>query len=250
MSSVWLQRFANRVLRFIMVILLDYEVEGLENIPEEGPLITAQNHMIFVDTVVGAAFIDREVMGMSKVENYYNPFLALIFKLYGTVPIRRGEVDRTALRTSLKVLEQGKVLMAAPEGTRSKTNALQKGKDGLAYLAVKAGAPVLPIAIWGQERFWQQLRRLRRTKVKMVMGKPFIFVPGEGRLTREQLTQMTDEMMYRIAALLPPEYRGYYRDLSATTEEYLRPYNGKLPREARRGRKRGRTVFNKGGVKG
>lgn len=250
MSRVWLQRFANRVLRFIMVILLDYEVEGLENIPEEGPLITAQNHMIFVDTVVGAAFIDREVVGMSKVENYHNPLSAFFFKLYGTVPIRRGEVDRTALRTSLKVLEQGKVLMAAPEGTRSKTNTLQKGKDGLAYLAVKAGAPVLPIAIWGQERFWQQLRRLRRTKVKMVMGKPFIFVPGEGRLTREQLTQMTDEMMCRIAALLPPEYRGYYRNLSATKEEYLRPYDGKLPKEVRKGRKHGRTIFNKGGVKG
>jgi 1-acyl-sn-glycerol-3-phosphate acyltransferase len=249
MSRAWFQRFANKVLRFLLVVFLDYEVDGLESIPPEGPLITAQNHMIFVDTVIGAVFITREIVGVSKAENYYNPFFAFFFKLYGTLPIRRGEVDRTALRASLKVLEEGKVLMAAPEGTRSKTNTLQEGKDGLAYLAVKAGAPVLPIAIWGQEKFWQQLRRLRRTKVKMVMGEPFIFRTGEGKLTREQLTQMTDEMMYRLAGLLPPEYRGYYSDLSAATEEYVRPYDGRLPKKMYRDGKRSRSIFSKGGVK-
>jgi len=238
------------VLRGLFLILLDLEVEGLENILPEGPLIFAQNHMIFVDTVLGAAFIDREVVGMSKVENYHNPVFAVLLTLYGTFPVRRGEVDRRALRTALKVLEAGKVLGAAPEGTRSKTNTLQKGKDGLAYLAVKADVPILPVAVWGQEKFWQQLRKLRRTEVKVVMGKPFIFEPGEGKLTREQLTQMTDEMMYRLAALLPPEYRGYYGDLSAATEEYLRPYDGSLPQGAHRGSKRSRTIFNKGEVRG
>lgn len=242
------QRFANLVLRFVMFILLDLEVEGLENLPEEGPLITVQNHMIFVDTVIGAAFIKRQVVGMSKVENYRYAPLAILFRLYGTLPVRRGEVDRTALRTALRVLEEGKVLMVAPEGTRSKTNTLQKGKDGLSYVAVKAGAPIVPIAIWGQEKFWDQLRRLRRTKVKMVMGKPFIFEPGEGKLTREQLSQMTHEMMYRLAALLPPEYRGYYSDLSAATEEYVRLYDGSRPTVARGGAKGRRTVFSKGGI--
>jgi 1-acyl-sn-glycerol-3-phosphate acyltransferase len=250
MSGALFQRVANLVLRFVLTIFVDFEVEGLENIPQEGPLITAQNHMIFVDTVIGAIFIDREVVGVSKMENYHNPLLAFFFKLYGTLPIRRGEVDRTALKASLKVLEEGTVLMAAPEGTRSKTNTLQRGKDGLSYLAVKADAPVLPIAIWGQEEFWQQFLRPRRAKVKMVMGKPFIFEPGEGRLTREQLTQMTDEMMYRIAALLPPEYRGYYSDLSVATDEYLRLYDGRLPKKMHRDGKRSRTIFSKGGVKG
>jgi len=243
------QRVANLLLRFLMLILLDYEVEGLDNLPQEGPVITAQNHMIFVDTVIGAAFINRYIVGMSKVENYDTPFLGTLFRLYGTFPVRRGEVDRQALRTALKVLREGKVFMAAPEGTRSKTNTLQKGKDGLAYIAVKAGAPIVPIAIWGQEKFWEQLRKLRRTKVKMVMGKLFIFEPGEGKLTRQQLSQMTDEMMYRLAALLPPEYRGYYSDLSTATEEYLRPYDGSRPRGLHKDSKR-RPIFNKGGVRG
>jgi 1-acyl-sn-glycerol-3-phosphate acyltransferase len=246
---MFFQRLANLVLRFLMLILLDYEVEGLENLPQEGPVITAQNHMIFVDTVVGAAFIARQVVGMSKAENYRNPLVALLFGLYGTFPVRRGEVDRQALRAALKVLREGKVLMAAPEGTRSKTNTLQKGKDGLSYIAVKAGAPIVPIAIWGQEKFWEQLRKPRRTKVRMVMGKPFIFEPGEGRLTREQLSQMTHEMMYRLAALLPPQYRGYYSDSSAATEEYVRPYDGTHSERAREVGKR-RTLFTKGEVGG
>jgi 1-acyl-sn-glycerol-3-phosphate acyltransferase len=206
--------------------------------------------MISIDTVIGAALIDREVVGMSKVENYRNWLLGFFFKLYGTFPVNRGEVDRKALRTALQVLKESKVLMAAPEGTRSKTNTLQKGKDGLSYIAVKSGAAIVPLAIWGQERFWKQLARLRRTRVRVVFGKPFVFDPGEGKLTREQLSQMTHEMMYRMAVLLPEEYRGYYSDLSQATEEYVRPYDrrwagARVTRDDER-----RSLFSKGGVRG
>jgi 1-acyl-sn-glycerol-3-phosphate acyltransferase len=244
------QRFANVILRFLIKLLLDCEVEGLENLPEEGPLIAMQNHMISIDTVIGAAFIDREIMGMSKVENYNNPLVSVVFKAYGTFPVRRGEVDRQAFRTSLAVLREGKILMVAPEGTRSRTHTLQKGKDGLSYIAVKSGAPILPLAIWGQEEFWNQLRRLRRTRVRVVFGKPFALDPGEGKLTREQLSQMTHEMMYRIAELLPAEYRGYYSDLSAATEEYVRPTESQRRPQPLHGHKGRGTVFSKGGVRG
>ncbi len=244
------QRFANRVLRFLMALLLDYEVEGLERLPVEGPVIVVQNHMISIDTVIAAALVDREIMGMSKAENYRNPVVGFFFTLYGTFPVLRGEVDRKALRTALRVLKEGKVLAAAPEGTRSKTNTLQKGKDGLSYIAVRAGAPIVPVGIWGQEKFWKQLSRLRRTKVGITFGYPFIFEPGPGKLTREQLTQMTHEMMYRIAALLPEEYRGYYSDLSAATEEYVTAYDGRRTRGWDNPRDRRRKVFSKGGVRG
>ena len=244
------QRFANRVLRIAMSLVLDYEVEGLENLPEEGALIVVQNHMIFIDTVLGSAFIDREIVGMSKAENYDNPLLAICFNLYGTFPVRRGEVDRQALRAALKVLKDGKVLMVAPEGTRSRTNTLQKGKDGLSYIAVKSSAGFIPLAIWGQEKLWHQLRRLRRTKVKAVFGMPLVFEAGQGKMSREQLAQMTDEMMYRIAALLPEEYRGYYSDSSAATEEYVRPCDGGARISGPVGQEGRRTVFSKGGVRG
>ncbi len=244
------QRFANRVLRFVMALLLDYEVEGLERLPAEGPVIVVQNHMISIDTVIGAALVDREVVGMSKAENYRNPVLAFFFRLYGTFPVLRGEVDRKALRTALRVLKQGKVLMAAPEGTRSRTNTLQKGKDGLSYIAVRAGAPIVPLAIWGQEKFWKQLSSLRRTKVGIAFGHPFIFEPEARKLTREQLSQMTDEMMYRLAVLLPDEYRGYYSDLSTATEQHLTAYDGRQTKGQDNPRGRRRTVFSKGGVRG
>jgi 1-acyl-sn-glycerol-3-phosphate acyltransferase len=244
------QRFANIVLRFVMSLVLDYDVEGVENIPERGPLIGIQNHMISIDTVIGAAFVDRQIMGMSKAENYDNPIVALFFRLYGTFPVRRGEVDRQALRTSLKILKEEKVLMAAPEGTRSHTNSLQRGKDGLSYIAVKSGAPIIPIAIWGAEIFWQQLRRLRRTKVSVGFGQPFYLDPGPGKLSREELTQMTDEMMYKIAALLPAQYRGYYADLSQATEEHIRPDDGRRD-GSKNAKHRGRgTLFSKGSVRG
>lgn len=245
---MFFQRVGNLAIRFLMWILLDCDVEGLENLPEEGPVIVAQNHMIFVDTVIGAAFIDREIVGMSKVENYQNPFLAFLFRLYGTFPVRRGEVDRRALRTSLRVLEEGKVLMVAPEGTRSDANALQEGKDGIAYIAVRSGAPIVPIVIWGQEKFWQQLRRARRTKIRMVMGEPFMFQLGDEKLTRQGVSQMTDEMMYRLAALLPPEYRGYYDDLSAATERYLRLYDpAQIRKVGKRSTSQG-SILSSGGV--
>jgi 1-acyl-sn-glycerol-3-phosphate acyltransferase len=243
------QSFGNVILRFLIKLLLDCDVDGLRNLPAEGPLIVVQNHMISIDTVIGAAFIDRQIMGMSKVENYSNPVVGFLFKAYGTFPVRRGEVDRQALRTSLNVLKQGKILMAAPEGTRSKTNTLQKGKDGLSYIAVKSGAPIVPVAIWGQEEFWNQLPKLRRTRVRVVFGKPFVLDPGPGKLTREQLTQMTHEMMYRIAALMPAEYRGYYSDLSAATEEYVRPVENWRRSQPVAGRKSRGTVFSKGGVR-
>ena len=76
------QQLANRVLRFVMSLVLDYQVEGLENLPEEGPLIVVQNHMIFIDTVIAAVFIDREVVGMSKAENFDNPLVALFFNRF------------------------------------------------------------------------------------------------------------------------------------------------------------------------
>jgi 1-acyl-sn-glycerol-3-phosphate acyltransferase len=244
------QSFANIVLRSLMKLLLDYQAEGMQNIPDEGPVIAIQNHMISIDTVIGAALVDRQIMGMSKAENYDNAIVALFFRLYGTFPIRRGEVDRQALRTSLRVLKEGKVLMAAPEGTRSHTNSLQRGKDGLSYIAVKSGAPIVPIAIWGAEDFWRQLRRLRRTKVHVRFGEPFYLDPRPGKLSREDLAQMTDEMMYQLAALLPPQYRGYYSDLGEASQRHIRPYDGRRggSKNARHG---GRgTLFSKGSVRG
>jgi 1-acyl-sn-glycerol-3-phosphate acyltransferase len=219
-------RFAKLILRGLMAIFLDYEVVGLENVPRKGPLIVAINHMNFLDPVIATVFIPRDIVSMAKAELFGSPVVGLVFRLYGAFPVRRGEIDRTALRKAMAALKEEKALLMAPEGTRGGDWRLMKARDGVAYVALQASVPILPVAISGSERFWKELARLRRTKTRVVVGEPFVLLPREGRVSREQLGEMTTEAMYRLATLLPPEYRGIYGDLETATEEHIRPYKG------------------------
>jgi 1-acyl-sn-glycerol-3-phosphate acyltransferase len=218
-------RLAKGFLRGLMAIFLDYQVEGLDNVPKTGPLILAINHMKFLDPVVASALSPRDVVTMAKAELFHNPFVGLIFRLYGAFPVRRGEIDRSALGRSVQTLRAGKALLMAPEGTRGKGYSLKLAKDGMAYLALRENVPILPVAISGTEKFWGQLKRLRRAKVRLTFGEAFLISAIDSKVSREELCQMTREAMYRLAALLPEEYRGAYSDLSQATEKYLRPYS-------------------------
>jgi len=135
--------------------------------------------------------------------------------------VRRGEVDRQAIRRSLEVLANGQALLMAPEGTRSGDGRLQKGHDGMTFIALRANAPILPMAIVGGEHFWANVSRLRRTSIKVVIGQVFRFSSGQERFGRTVMGKMTEEGMYQLASLLPPERRGVYSDLDLATEEYL-----------------------------
>jgi len=219
-------RFAKLILRGLLAILIDYEVVGLENVPRKGPLIVAINHMNFLDPVLATVFIPRDIVSMAKAELFSSPVVGFLFRLYGAFPVHRGEIDRTALRKAMTALKEEKALLMAPEGTRGGDWRLIKARDGVAYVSLKVSVPILPMAISGSERFWKELARLRRAKTKIVVGEPFLLVPKEGRASRGQLSEMTTEAMYRLATLLPPEYRGVYSDLSAATEEHIRPYKG------------------------
>jgi 1-acyl-sn-glycerol-3-phosphate acyltransferase len=218
---MWTRRFCNSALRFLFKILLKLEVVGLENVPLEGPLILMITHTNFLDPLLAGAFMPREVVMMSKVENFWHPILGILVRLYGAFPVRRGEVDLWAIRRSLEVLDNDEVLLMAPEGTRSGDGRLQKGHDGMTFIALRADAPVLPMAIMGGERFWANLPKLRRTPIKIVIGNVFRFSPGQQRVRRAIISKMTEEAMYRLASLLPPERRGVYSDLESATEEHL-----------------------------
>ena len=218
---MWTRRFCNFVLHILFKTLLKLEVVGLENVPLEGPLILAMTHTNFLDPALAGGVMPREVVIMSKIENFRHPFLGIIVRLYGAFPVRRGEVDRQAIRDSLEVLDNGEVLLMAPEGTRSGHGRLQKGHDGMTFIALRADAPILPMAVIGGERFWTNLPKLRRTPVKVVVGKVFCFSPERERVRRATMSKMTEEAMYQLASLLPPERRGVYSDLDSATEEYL-----------------------------
>ncbi|HMK07642.1 MAG TPA: lysophospholipid acyltransferase family protein [Anaerolineales bacterium] len=192
-------------------------VEGRENFPLEGPAVAIYNHIAFVDPIVALGNLPRNVVPLAKVEAYSYPLIGIIPRLWAVIPVRRGEVDRQALAQARAVLAAGEVILVAPEGTRSP--ALIQAREGMALLADRSGAPVVPIAIEGTERFpTRSLKTWRREGATVRIGRAFRFRPSPGgKADRERLRLMTDEAMYVLAALLSEKRRGYYSDLSKAT---------------------------------
>jgi 1-acyl-sn-glycerol-3-phosphate acyltransferase len=126
--------------------------------------------------------------------------------------VKRGEIDRQALRQARAVLERGEVLGVAPEGTRSRvTHSLQEGKTGAAYLATRANVPLVPVALTGTQHVKPNVLHLHRTQVQAVVGKPFR-LPTDRHARSQQLQEYTELIMHKIAELLPEEYQGVYKD--------------------------------------
>jgi 1-acyl-sn-glycerol-3-phosphate acyltransferase len=159
--------------------------------------------------------------GFAKIETWDNPILRRLFNLWEAIPITRGAFDKKAFRLGLEALKQGRIVGIAPEGTRSGHGCLQRGNAGVVLLALLSRAPLLPVVYWGGERFWENIHRLRRTDVHIAVGHPFTLDTRGRKMTREIRQEITDEIMFQLAALLPPVYRGEYRNLAQATERYL-----------------------------
>jgi len=203
--------FLHRVFRCLGWLLLRQEVIGLENIPARGPFLVVVNHLGIADPPL--IFINvRQQMTMFAADKWKKvPGIRQLAEAAGVIWVARGEADLGAIKAALAVLRSGRPLGMAPEGTRSRTRALQAGKTGAAYLADRTGVPIVPIGIAGSERLMENLRRLRRTPVRFMVGKPF-HLPPNGRAKGEVLEAYTTLIMCHIAALLPPTYRGVYAD--------------------------------------
>jgi len=194
----------------------------LAKVPMRGPLILAANHVNFLEVpLIYTHLQPRPVTAFAKSENWEKPFTRWLFSLFEAISIRRGEIDQQAFRQARQALLEGKIIAVAPEGTRTNSGQLIRGKPGIVLLALRTGAPILPLVYYGGERFRQNIARLRRTDFHVVVGNPFRLQQVGDRPGRDQRQQMTDEIMYQMAALLPAAYRGYYRDLSQASEQYL-----------------------------
>jgi 1-acyl-sn-glycerol-3-phosphate acyltransferase len=218
----WPVKILDKVGRFLIRTLFDLDVTGLENLPSTGPVILLTNHVNFTDVGMLMILMPRRPVGLAKEELVRNPLLGPIVRTLGVIPVRRGEVDRDALRQSSELLAAGRrVLMIAPEGHRSGHGRLQEAHDGVTFVAIRSGAMLVPIATHGNERFWRNVFTLRKTRAHIVIGRGFRFRVSGGRPDRLALHAMTIEAMYRLAALLPAEYRGVYSDLSQATTKHL-----------------------------
>jgi len=196
-------------------------ISGLEHFPATGPAILMINHIAFIDPIVVMGNLPRNIVPLAKAEVYHIPVWGIFPRLWNVIPVHRQELDRRAIERALAVLAVGEVILIAPEATRHP--ALGQAREGVAYLAHKSGAPIIPVVVEGTAAYPALVGPWNRHKPKAYfqLGRPFRVKPITGRLPREGLRRMTDEAMYVLAALLPEHRRGYYADLSKATMETI-----------------------------
>lgn len=219
---IFSREFVFSVIRKYCELTIRPHLEQLDRVPMKGPYIIAGNHVNTMDGLVMFTYIQpRPLTTLSKEENFTNPLKRIVSEAWGAIPIKRGAVDNTAMNLALEALKEGKMLAIMPEGTRSHDGIMQQGKPGILPLAVKSGVPVVPVAFHGHENFWKNVLSFRKTDFYLEIGQPFVIKATMRDLDREKRQIITDEVMYRIAELLPEKYRGYYSDLSKATTNYL-----------------------------
>jgi 1-acyl-sn-glycerol-3-phosphate acyltransferase len=202
--------------------LMRMTVRGVEHVPRRGPLVVASNHLHNFDPFVVGCVTPRSLYYMAKKELFASRAIGAIIGFLGVFPIDRGAADRGALRFAVHLVEDGEALFMFPEGTRSPTARIERVLPGAAFVAVRTGAPVLPVAITGTQALpfdkkseAAGRRKRGRADVTVTIGEPFHLTPGPNG-KRPSMEAASDEIMRHVAALLPPEYRGIYAESTDT----------------------------------
>ena len=213
-------RFLMKYVGFSLLAKID-QIEGLENVPQSGPAILMINHIAFIDPIVVLNVVPRNVVPLAKEEALNIPGWGIFPRIWEVIPVRREEVDRRAIQQVLHVLRAGEMVLVAPEGTRGPE--LQRGKEGVAYLASRGEVPIVAVGLSRTQGF-PSIRGTSRWKspgATVRFGRPFMYKSIYRKADRRQLRKMTDEAMYILAELLPSEQRGVYANLEAATKETI-----------------------------
>ena len=221
-------RIVTPVVKFILSMICRIDAGDMRLIPREGPLIVVMNHVNFLEVPLIYAFLyPRYAVGLAKRETWDNPLFGALANSWEAIAIDRDGADLLAMRKALSVLERGGILLLAPEGTRSGHGRLQKGHGGVVQLALRSGAPIIPLAHTGGERFWENLKSWRRTRFTVRVGPAFRLVPPAGipggtrGVPRSVRAEMTDAVMNRLSLLLPRRQRGEYPEPEAASVRYI-----------------------------
>ena len=191
--------------RFVFFLLLDIKLEGRENVPEKGPYFIVANHLSWTDIPLVPVYLSSQVIYLAK-EELYKGKMGWLPRFLGAIPVKRGEADRQLLRASDDLLKRGKILIIFPEGHRSDNHQLIQAHAGMGLIALRAGVPVLPVAVSGSEHALKKFR----PRVTITFGKPIVLKPRGAKITKSDMLKATDTVMRHIAEMLPPEYRGVY----------------------------------------
>jgi 1-acyl-sn-glycerol-3-phosphate acyltransferase len=201
---------ARGLAKVVVFVTMKSTVTGLENFPKHGPALIVINHLGDADVVLLAASIPTSIDGMGKIELDEHWLVGPVFRAYGVIYVHRGRPDRKAIRAALDALTEGRMLALAPEGRQSVEGKLEEGTEGAAFLAMKTGAIIVPVAMTGTEneniynrKWW------RRARVTLSVGQPFKLTEQADR--QKMMRDGTNQIMESLASLLPESYLGNYK---------------------------------------
>lgn len=214
----WQYTVGRTMARFCFNNLGRMEVTGRESVPPYGPLIVASNHLSFTDPPLLVASIRRPLYFIGKQDLFANPLTRYFMHSFNVSPYNRTGIGVDAIKILLKMLAEDKAVVIFPEGHRSEDHSLREGMLGVAYLAMKSQAPILPVGLTGTEkiRAWRMPVPLRRLHTNI--GQPFTLPVIEGPVSKQVMSSIRDMIMGRIASLLPESYRGVYADQNTSAK--------------------------------
>jgi 1-acyl-sn-glycerol-3-phosphate acyltransferase len=203
--ATFFRKFLVAVLRQGFRLVMKMDVAGLDNLPSDGAVVIACNHVTSFDVFPMQFSLPRPIFFMAKAELFNFPLMDIALRNLGAFPVYRGEKDAWAMKHARVVLEHGQTLGMFPEGTRNKGRGLGLAKTGTARLAVDAKSPIVPMVITGTDQFFKDFPRRANVTVKLL--PPLMPAPGETPLA------LTDRLMFSMAAALPEDMRGVYAEI-------------------------------------
>jgi 1-acyl-sn-glycerol-3-phosphate acyltransferase len=203
--------FFYRAFRILARLLTQTEYKGMENIPSQGGIVVALNHMSQADSVLLLLNPKRTDI-IAMVADKYKKYLLFRWVIEGTgcIWLDRDKADYAAFRTATEAIKNGAAMGIAPEGTRSRNGQLLQGKPGAVLLAMRGDVPILPVGVAGTEVVMHKITHLQRAKITLTFGPVFHLPPINRANREEEMQHQADEIMCRIAALLPDKYHGFY----------------------------------------
>jgi 1-acyl-sn-glycerol-3-phosphate acyltransferase len=214
-------RVAVIILKTILHILCKVDRKELKKIPPEGPYIIAFNHINFLE--VPMIFVDlypRQVSGVAKKETWDNKLLGFVADCWDTIAINRQSFTADTFRQIKESFKKNRFVVVAPEGTRTGSGIMKKAHPGVIAMAQQSDIPIIPVVHFGGEKFWDNLFKFKRTRFTYRVGEPLKVLLQERNRQARQKT--VDQLMLRMAKLLPQEYRGYYSEVGKINDEFLR----------------------------